>query len=150
MIRFAPSLTRVIAPAAAVVLSASALAACGSSSSSAGTTPSTSASTSASSSMTMPMSPTSTGGSGNIALCSGLTKVDLGSLSQAKDMAGVQHAWAQFAANAPDAIKPDVQAVSSYLQAAINHDYTALQSAMGGLQTAITHITTYIAANCHG
>ncbi|BBH18234.1 hypothetical protein Back2_25210 [Nocardioides baekrokdamisoli] len=83
------------------------------------------------------------------ALCTGLNSADLASLSQSKDAAGVLAAWTKLAADAPDAIKADMQLVATYLQAAVSHDYTAMSGAMTGFQAAIAHITTYIATNCH-
>lgn len=149
MIRLAPSSVRLAAPVAAVAFSAFALTACGSSSNSAGSSMSTSTSPSMSASVTT--SESAGGISPNItALCTGLSSADLSSLSQAKDPATAEHAWEKLAADAPDAIKADMQTIDSYLKAAIARDYTSLSSAMPQLQTALTHIETYIATNCHG
>lgn len=148
MIRLASSFIRLAAPVAAVALSAGALTACGSSSNSAGST--TSPTTSESMSTSVSTGASVGGVSPNItALCTGLSSADLSSLSQAKDPATAEHAWEKLAADAPDAIKADMQTIDSYLKAAIARDYTSLSSAMPQLQTALTHIETYIATNCH-
>ncbi|HZP14447.1 MAG TPA: hypothetical protein VFA96_01390 [Nocardioides sp.] len=148
MIRLAPSFIRLAAAGAAVALSAGALSACGSSSNSAGST--TSPSTSESMSTSVSTGASVGGVSPNItALCTGLSSADLSSLSQAKDPTTAEHAWEKLAADAPDAIKADMQTIDSYLKAAIARDYTSLSSAMPQLQTALTHIETYIATNCH-
>lgn len=144
MIRVAPSFVRLAALAAAGLLSAGTLVACGSSSS-AGGSPSTSMSTSVGTSVQ------ASGTAPNItALCTGLNAADLSSLSQAKDPASAEQAWARLAADAPDAIKADVQTIDTYLKAAVAHDYTSLATVTSQLQTALTHLETYIATNCHG
>lgn len=61
----------------------------------------------------------------------------------------MEQAWAKLAADAPDAIKPDVQTIDKYLKAAVAHDYTALAGVTSQLQDALTHLETYITTNCH-
>lgn len=148
MIRLAPSFVRLAAPAAAVAMSAVALTACGSSSTSAGS--STSPSTSSSMSTSVSTAPSSGAIDPNIAaLCTGLNSADLASLAQAKDPTSAQQAWAKLAADAPDAIKGDMQTIATYLQDAVSHNYTALQGDLTNLQTAVTHIEAYVTTNCH-
>jgi hypothetical protein len=95
----------------------------------------------------------STGGGGidpNIAaLCTGLNSADLASLAQAKDPASAEQAWSKLAADAPDAIKGDMQTIATYLHDAVSQNYTALQGDVANLQTAVTHIEAYVTANCH-
>jgi hypothetical protein len=83
------------------------------------------------------------------ALCTGLNSADLASLSQAKDPASAEQAWSKLAADAPDAIKADMQTIDTYLKAAMARDYATLQTAAGNLSTAVTHIEAYVTANCH-
>ena len=147
MIRVAPSFVRLAVPAAAVLLSAGALVGCGSSPSSSGT-PSTSASVSVSTSISTSVQAGALP-SNLSALCTGLNSSDLASLSHATDPTSALQAWNKLAADAPDAIKGDMQTVATFLQATVDHDYTKLQGAMTSLQTAITHISTYIGTNCH-
>lgn len=151
MIRTTLSLSRSAAIGAAVLLAGTALAACGSSSSAGGSPSSAMSSTDS-------MAP-STGSSTSVAtgvtdpsitaLCTGLNAADLSSLSQAKDPASAEQAWAKLAADAPDAIKPDMQTIDSYLKAVVAKDYASLGTVTSQLQTALMHVETYITTNCH-
>lgn len=151
MFRISYSLSRGAAVAAVAVVAGGALTACGSSSTSAGQSVSGAPSTSTEPSMTTtePGTGSSVGGA-LTTFCTGLKQVDLTSLQQAKDPASAERAWAQLAADSPDAIKGDMQTIDTYLKAAISRDYTTLSSSVGQIQTAVTHIATYIGTNCHG
>lgn len=142
MIRVVPSFVPLAAPVAVALLSAGALAACGSSPSASGS-PSTS-----SSAPSVTIGAPSTAPSLS-ALCTGLNSADLSTLSQAKDPVSMEAAWARLAADAPDAIKADMQTIDGFLKATASRDYTSLASMTTQLQTALAHIETYIATNCH-
>jgi hypothetical protein len=82
------------------------------------------------------------------AFCKDFSSADLSSLGSSSDPSQAIALWDKLAADAPDEVKDDVQAVDDYLHKAVAGDINGLDAQK--LSTAAQHIGTYFAGHCAG
>jgi hypothetical protein len=82
------------------------------------------------------------------AFCKDFSSADLSSLGSSSDASHAVALWDKLAADAPDEVKDDVQAVDDYLHKAVAGDINGLNAQK--LSSAAQHIGTYFAGHCAG
>lgn len=88
----------------------------------------------------------SIGAGGGSQFCKDFNNGDLSSLGSSSDPSQAVALWDKLAADAPDDIKSDVQAVDDYLHSAVSGNLSGADPQK--LSTAAQHIGTYYATHC--